>query len=157
MYPARVALRIGVNVLKTISKIPRNAAYVAVNDIARFQNNYLSTSAKLNAGASMDAALRDFLREEIEAEKEVAKKQLGEQNVLKISGFEVKTDEAEVTLTRLFNNEKITVSFNVNECVRPQDDLETGTMDKLQEEQQTDDTNLSILAEPSFRVQIEKK
>jgi len=53
-----------------------------------------------------DAALREFLKEEIEAEKEVAKKQAGSDKVLTIPGFHVKTDEAEVTLTKQFNKEK---------------------------------------------------
>lgn len=105
-------------------------------------------------------ALRDFLKEEIEAEKELAKQQLGDQQTTPaISGFDIKADEAEVTLTKKHNSEKITVTFNVNDCVRPQDDqVETGTMDKYEEQQREEDKmpDMSILAEPTFKVEIEK-
>uniref|UniRef100_A0A915HY08 Complement component 1 Q subcomponent-binding protein, mitochondrial n=1 Tax=Romanomermis culicivorax TaxID=13658 RepID=A0A915HY08_ROMCU len=118
------------------------------SNFSRFQSSACST----------DVALRDFLKEEIEAEKTIAQKQLGEQHKTPvISGFDMKTDGAEVTLTKTHNNEKITIRFNVNDCVRPQDDVETGTMDKYEQmQQEKQDGATPMLAEPCFQVEIEK-
>lgn len=119
------------------------------------RNSHLKSFSGSQRAMNSNVALREFLKEEIDAEKELAKKQMGEQTVPTLSGFQVKTDDAEVTLTKNFKTEKITVTFNVNDCVRPLDDIETGTMDKFEQDSK-EDTNFRIQAEPSFRVEIEK-
>ncbi|KAL3228129.1 hypothetical protein MRX96_004044 [Rhipicephalus microplus] len=69
------------------------------------------------ASTKGDQELADFLVEEIEAEKKARKSA----QVPKIEGFDVKTEGSEVTLTRSFNRETITVHLNVNHSVDAED------------------------------------
>lgn len=49
--------------------------------------------------------MSEFLKMEIEQEKEIGKKQSGAKAPT-VEGFQIKTDEAEVVLTKTHNNEK---------------------------------------------------
>jgi len=165
-----MAFRISGKFLRSVLTLSSRSSNVGSSNAVRNFGSIFSSSTKVNhllashrpaalrlsssSRFSTDVALRDFLKEEIEAEKQVAKKQLGEEKAPVIPGFQLKTDEAEVTLTKTFKNEKITISFNVNDCVRPQEDAETGTMEKIPEDKE--EPNITIFAEPSFRVEIEK-
>jgi len=99
-----------------------------------------------------DTNLSEFLKTEIEQEKQIGKKQLGAQTP-SVEGFQIKTDEAEVTLTKSHNNEKITVKFNVNQSVseegyNPDFDPEKKPSEELDAPQ--------VWAKPPFQVEIEK-
>lgn len=68
-----------------------------------------STSILRNSNVMKD--LSNFLNEEIKLEQE-AQKEL--KNTLTVTGFNVKTDGPNVTLTKKYNDEEITVKFNIN-------------------------------------------
>ncbi|GAV01273.1 hypothetical protein RvY_12010 [Ramazzottius varieornatus] len=61
-----------------------------------------------------DTEMSDFLKEEIQAEKESLK---ATGKAVLVKGFDVETNEAEVILRRNFENEKIKILVNVNHAV----------------------------------------
>lgn len=93
-----------------------------------------------------DQELNEFLLEEIEAEKKARKTQ----QLPAVEGFEVALDGAEVTLTKKFNNETVTVHLNVNHSVDAEDgdDIST-TPDKAPEAGE-------MRSKPNFNVEIEQ-
>ncbi|KAH6933373.1 hypothetical protein HPB50_014482 [Hyalomma asiaticum] len=94
-----------------------------------------------------DQELADFLVEEIEAEKKARKSA----QVPKIEGFDVKTEGSEVTLTRSFNQETITVRLNVNHSVDAEDaDEFTASQDNAAPEPG------EMKSKPNFTVEIER-
>ena len=64
----------------------------------------------------------DFLRDEIQAEKESLK---ATGKAVQVKGFEVETNEAEVILRRNFESEKIKILVNVNHSVDAESEAET--------------------------------
>lgn len=97
------------------------------------------------ASTKGDQELADFLVEEIEAEKKARKSA----QVPKIEGFDVKTEGSEVTLTRSFNRETITVHLNVNHSVDAEDaDEFSGNQDNAPEPGE-------MKSKPNFTVEIE--
>jgi len=98
-----------------------------------------------------DSTLSEFLKTEIEQEKEIGKKQLGAKAPA-IEGFQIKTDDAEVVLTKTHNNEKITIKFNVNQSVEEDhyDDFDA-------EKKPNDQPDIpQVWSKPEFQVEIEK-
>lgn len=93
-----------------------------------------------------DQELAEFLQEEIEAEKKARKTQ----QLPKIEGFDVKLDGAEVTLTRKFNNETVTVHLNVNHSVDAEDADEFSTSQEKAPEPG------EMKSKPNFNVEIEQ-
>jgi len=95
--------------------------------------------------------LSDFLKNEIEAEKQLARKYVGGGEVPTIPGFTMKTNEADVTLTKSHNSEKITITFNVNQTVEPDlADLEG------KDQQQDAPESPRMTSRPDFDVEIAK-
>ncbi|XP_003746782.1 complement component 1 Q subcomponent-binding protein, mitochondrial [Galendromus occidentalis] len=91
-----------------------------------------------------DEELSNFLSEEIQAEKKSRKQSIPP----KIDGFEIKTENANVTLTRKFNDETITIDFNVNHTV------ETDDTDDTPEKEPSEAS--PMMSKPNFDVLIEK-
>jgi len=107
---------------------------------ARPSTAYFSTKA--------DVALSEFLKSEIEQEKEVGKKQLGA-TAPKVEGFDAKTEEAEVILTKTHNNEKITVKFNVNQST-------SEDFDEFEPNEKSEPDAPKVWSKPEFQVEIVK-
>jgi len=93
-----------------------------------------------------DQELYSFLTEEIATEKKTMKSSTVPSSV---EGFEVKTEDAEVTLTKKFNNETIVISFNVNHSV----DADSAA----EENRPADETQpTEMRSKPNFDVEIQK-
>uniref|UniRef100_A0A1E1XID1 Putative complement component 1 q subcomponent binding protein/mrna splicing factor sf2 subunit p32 n=1 Tax=Amblyomma aureolatum TaxID=187763 RepID=A0A1E1XID1_9ACAR len=93
-----------------------------------------------------DQELADFLVEEIEAEKKARKSA----QLPKIEGFDVKLEGSEVTLTRTFNEETITVRLNVNRSVDAEEAEEfSASQDNAPEPGE-------MKSKPNFTVEIER-
>jgi len=105
------------------------------------------------ATKAAERELGDFLKNEIEAEKQLARKQMGAAQAPTMAGFEIKTNEADVTLTKTHGSEKITIRFNVNQTVEPDmhDAMGEETQGQQQEEHET-----RMTARPDFEVEIAK-
>jgi hypothetical protein len=88
--------------------------------------------------------LKNFLNEEIKLEKESSKHKA----LPKITGFEVKTEGPNVTLTKTHNGEQVTVKFNVNGSLN--------NMDQEQESAKPEETEAEMKARPVFTVDIKK-
>merc|ERR1719430_277689 len=91
-----------------------------------------------------DKELLDFLAEEIAAETKQAK---ADKLSSRIGDFDVKLEQAEVTLTRKFNNETVTVTLNVNHSV--DSDPEAEDLTETQGSEQ-------LKARPTFHVDLKK-
>lgn len=92
-----------------------------------------------------DQELFSFLTEEIATEKKTLKSTSVPKS---IDGFDIKASEAEVTLTKKFNNETIEVSFNVNHTV----DTDGSEEPRPGEEAQATE----MRSRPNFEVDIKK-
>ncbi|KRX54930.1 Conserved regulator of innate immunity protein 3 [Trichinella sp. T9] len=98
----------------------------------------------------VDSMLSEFLKDEIEAEKKIAKQQLPTGQVPAITGFQLTSNEDEITLNKTFGSEKISVKFHVSHSVDTAPDFES---DESQEQQK----GPSVISKPSFTVSIEKE
>jgi len=108
----------------------------------------LSTS-KINFSApKTDVDLHKFLVEEIKSEKEIT--QLPK-NGKTFPGFDIKTNGADIVLTRKFQNESITVKFNVNASV---DDGAHEFSENAQE--QPEEIAATMKSKPDFVIEIRK-
>jgi len=119
---------------------PKLQSFGSVHPARLGQSRCYATQAESN--------LAGFLKEEIEAETELARKNLDGGRAPTIPGFEVKTDEAEVRLSKTHGNEKITITFNVNHSVDPVAHVEA--------EQGKQDSAPAMISKPSFTVEVEK-
>ncbi|KAM3724383.1 Conserved regulator of innate immunity protein [Dirofilaria immitis] len=72
---------------------------------------------QMSSTRQLNNELIDALKNEITAEKQLEKENLRGEKAPVISGFEIKTDGANVQLAKLHGNEKINVYFNVNHSV----------------------------------------
>lgn len=104
-----------------------------------------ATCCYSQASTKGDQELADFLVEEIEAEKKARKSA----QLPKIEGFDTKLDGSEVTLTRTFNQETVTVRLNVNHSVDAEDAEEFTNQDKAPEPGE-------MKSKPNFTVEIER-
>ncbi|KRZ50089.1 Conserved regulator of innate immunity protein 3 [Trichinella nativa] len=100
--------------------------------------------------SKVDSMLSEFLKDEIEAEKKIAKQQLPTGQVPAITGFQLTSNEDEITLNKTFGSEKISVKFHVSHSVDTAPDFES---DESQEQQK----GPSVISKPSFTVSIEKE
>lgn len=136
--------------VKVNSCVSRNLSSKILNSqsfaLVRPSTTYFSTKP-----GPADVTLSEFLKTEIEQEKEVGKKQLGAKAPT-VEGFQIKTDEAEVILTKTHNNEKIIVKFNVNQSVS-EDNYSDFDPDKKPSDQPE---TPQVWAKPDFQVEIEK-
>lgn len=96
-----------------------------------------------------DQELVKFLEEEIETETKSQK----HPKLPKIEGFDVVTDGAKVILTKMFNDEKITVKLNVNHTVDAESKIAEAPQPGAPEGEK-EITEMKSL--PNFTIQIEK-
>ncbi|XP_035216276.1 complement component 1 Q subcomponent-binding protein, mitochondrial-like [Stegodyphus dumicola] len=120
------------------------------SDLGRITSKVTSWSNTCGCGCSLhtkgDQELASFLAEEIENENKVRVKS----DLPKLEGFEYSLSEADVTLTKKFGNEIITIKANVNDpFVSDSDDV----MDP-NETQETQQERLQ--AKPQFTVEVKK-
>jgi len=106
-------------------------------------------SAKGSLAGAADVKLSEFLKEEIEAEKQLATKS-STGKAPTVHGFDLKADQGEVILSKNHNNEKITVKFNVTESV------DEDAMDEYSEEDPERQQPPQMFAKPPFQVEIQK-
>ncbi|KAL1239733.1 Complement component 1 Q subcomponent-binding protein [Trichinella pseudospiralis] len=99
--------------------------------------------------SKVDSMLSEFLKDEIEAEKKIAKQQLPTGQVPAITGFQLTSNEDEITLNKTFGSEKISVKFHVSHSVDTAPDFEST---ESQEQK-----GPSVISKPSFTVSIEKE
>ncbi|KAI6213904.1 hypothetical protein M3Y94_00206500 [Aphelenchoides besseyi] len=104
----------------------------------------LHTSSVLSQ-SSVHHELIGALENEIQAEKNLEKENLGGSVQPSIPGFNIAVNQAEVRLTKTFENEKILVVFNVNHSVDVEED-----------ESDADSSPLPI-ALPPFNIEITKQ
>lgn len=93
-----------------------------------------------------DQELFSFLTEEIATEKKTMKAASAPKA---LDGFEIKTEESEVTLTRQFNNETIEITFNVNHTVDAD-----GALDESRPGEEAPPSEMR--SKPNFDVEIQK-
>jgi hypothetical protein len=94
------------------------------------------------------------LQTEIDAEKQLEQEQLGGASTPTIPGFTIKTDGAEVTLTKSSGPEKVIVTFNVNHSVEVSGGIEHDQDEDLEgDEQEPPSVPVSL---PPFSVEIVK-
>jgi len=129
-FAARASGALSRNLLQTAKPSLVRAAY--------------STAARTKG----DQELCNFLNEEIDAEM----KQRKTPNAPRIPGFEVKIDESEVSLTRKFNDETITVELNVNHSVDSEEENP-----QFQQAQPNAAEVGEMLSKPNFDVIIERQ
>jgi hypothetical protein len=92
--------------------------------------------------------LVEILENEIKEEKQIAKKE----ELPKIKGFEFKTEGPNVTLTRTFEDEKITIKFSVNSSLYAS---EEPTPEELENERSEPKAN-EFKSRPPFTVTIKR-
>lgn len=115
------------------------------------QQKFSSSDGSRPYSAAGETNLVSFLNEEIEAEKQHARQNFDSDISQSFNGFTVAKDSAEIKLTKTFNSEKITVTFNVNNTV---DAIDSGAVDgEIVGEEQA---NAPMIARPPFLVEIQK-
>jgi complement component 1 Q subcomponent-binding protein len=128
------------------------------NLLLKNQQRYLAPSLNQSISRfstkSESSSLVDFLKEEIEAEKKLGKQQLQGAQQPGIPGFQVKTDQREVTLTKQNGAEQITVTFDVNHTV--DSDAMNETADPAKSTQEAQEESPSMVSKPSFTVEVAK-
>lgn len=154
--------RFAVSVLRCSSALSRNSSRLLISESwpikqqcviqPRLVSHSLPSSSRsfsLSARTKGDEELSTFLAEEIEAEKK-QRKQAGD-GLPKVTGFDIKTEGAEVYFTKKFNDETISIELNVNHSV---------DADEVSDVQQTGaETSAeagAMLSRPNFDVIIER-
>ncbi|GFY38715.1 hypothetical protein TNIN_213191 [Trichonephila inaurata madagascariensis] len=82
-------------------------------------NSFFSAKGQSHFERTGDEELAAFLKDEIENEKNAGRTF----NTATLDGFECEYSEAEVTLTKKFNNEIIKIKENVNDSVQTDDSI----------------------------------
>lgn len=129
--------------LRIQSSITKLASSSIVN---QHQKSNLSYSKCLLNKTDLD--LHKFLIEEIKSEKEITQQPKNGKN---IPGFTVQENGADILLKRKYQNEVITIKFNVNASV---DDGSQQFSDSAQE--QPEEIAASMKSRPDFVVEIRK-
>lgn len=117
-------------------------------DLDTFAKGRLSNSYTCGCGlhSKGDEELAAFLKDEIENEKNAEKTF----NTSSLDGFECEFSEAEVTLTKKFNNEIIKIKSNVNDSVDSEDTI----MDPNDTSKEPQDVEMK--SKPEFTIEITK-
>jgi complement component 1 Q subcomponent-binding protein, mitochondrial len=128
-------------------KIPSNTATISKSLSIQSAITKLPqiTSVRTYASDSNNnaySALTSFLKEEIKFEKE---NQQFKNKLPTIPGFDVQTDGPNVTFTRTYENEKISVKFSVNESLNEEESPE-GSEEKSE--------NVNVRSKPPFTIDI---
>ncbi|KRX21395.1 Conserved regulator of innate immunity protein 3 [Trichinella nelsoni] len=127
-----------------------NRQFITISTGKIFQPISCGNGSSKFFSSKVDSMLSEFLKDEIEAEKKIAKQQLPTGQVPAITGFQLTSNEDEITLNKTFGSEKISVKFHVSHSVDTAPDFES---DESQEQQK----GPSVISKPSFTVSIEKE
>lgn len=100
-----------------------------------------------------DTEMGDFLRDEIQAEKESLK---ATGKAVQVKGFEVETNEAEVILRRNFESEKIKILVNVNHSVDAESEAETEAAAGKPGPEGGPQGMTKMVCKPNFSVEVQK-
>jgi len=121
--------------------------------VAQQLNNLRCIHQTIPRSQNVKNELITALQNEIDAEKQLEQDNLGGSSTPTIPGFTIKTEGAEVTLTKTSGTEKIYISFNVNHSV----DIGSGGGDEdydgAENEQESPVVPVSL---PPFSVEIVK-
>ncbi|GFS55698.1 complement component 1 Q subcomponent-binding protein, mitochondrial [Nephila pilipes] len=134
---------------KNTRTITRSLFFLSRNrDLDTFAKVRLSNSYTCSCGlhSKGDEELAAFLKDEIENEKSAGKPF----NDSSLDGFQCEFSDAEVTLTKKFNNEIIKIKSNVNSSVETEDTI----MDPNDTSKEPQDVEMK--AKPEFTVEITK-
>jgi len=122
----------------------------AVSSLLASRKNFQSSGQNVACRfASSGTQLADFLQNEIEQEKQIAKSQNQQDDSFTKppDGFKCEPQDSAVTLTKAYKTEKITITFNVNDTV--------GAGEPSGEENQPEEPS-TMVARPDFRVAVSK-
>ncbi|XP_067140413.1 complement component 1 Q subcomponent-binding protein, mitochondrial-like [Centruroides vittatus] len=108
-------------------------------------NNVFSVASSNSFHTKGDKELAEFLEQEIKAEVKSRKSS----KLPTIEGFDIKTDGAEVTMSKQFNNENITVKMNINQSVDAEEP-------QFHPNQDSEPPAGEMKSKPNFTVEIEK-
>lgn len=111
--------------------------------------SFYSTPRVMDQASNVIKELSEFLNKEIELEKENRKHKTG---LPTFTGFDLKSDGPNVTLTKNFQDEVITVKFNVNGSLTS--GMDNAALDESANQQAQDD---EIKARPMFTVEVKRK
>ncbi|KRY79977.1 Conserved regulator of innate immunity protein 3, partial [Trichinella pseudospiralis] len=126
-----------------------NRQFITISTGKVFQPISCGNGSSRFFSSKVDSMLSEFLKDEIEAEKKIAKQQLPTGQVPAITGFQLTSNEDEITLNKTFGSEKISVKFHVSHSVDTAPDFEST---ESQEQK-----GPSVISKPSFTVSIEKE
>ncbi|XP_064460158.1 complement component 1 Q subcomponent-binding protein, mitochondrial-like [Ornithodoros turicata] len=140
-------INVGKNELVTVKPLSSYASAARSRHLLKPSSTLKTVTCSCSQAITKgDKELAEFLLEEIDAEKKARK---GSQ-LPKLEGFDVKADGAELTLTKKFNSETVTVRLNVNHSVDAEDaENFTPSSDKVPEAGE-------MKSKPSFNVEIEQ-
>lgn len=153
--------RLVINNTKTISRISKPSScfesLMSQRNLLTRQYNQLVRMRKASVGSVFcehvsrvhtkgDKELVEFLEEEIKTELKTPRSP----TLPDIDGFTVKTNAAEIIMTKKFNTETINVTMNVNHSV------ESEETDESPQDQSKEPQEDELVSKPSFTVTIEK-
>ncbi|KRZ18759.1 Conserved regulator of innate immunity protein 3 [Trichinella zimbabwensis] len=127
-----------------------NRQFITISTGKIFQPISCGNGSSRFFSSKVDSMLSEFLKDEIEAEKKIAKQQLPTGQVPAITGFQLTSNEDEITLNKTFGSEKISVKFHVSHSVDTAPDFESNESPEQQK-------GPSVISKPSFTVSIEKE
>ncbi|KRZ72531.1 Complement component 1 Q subcomponent-binding protein, mitochondrial, partial [Trichinella papuae] len=127
-----------------------NRQFITISTGRIFQPISCGNGSSRFFSSKVDSMLSEFLKDEIEAEKKIAKQQLPTGQVPAITGFQLTSNEDEITLNKTFGSEKISVKFHVSHSVDTAPDFDSNESPEQQK-------GPSVISKPSFTVSIEKE
>ncbi|GFQ86321.1 complement component 1 Q subcomponent-binding protein, mitochondrial [Trichonephila clavata] len=131
-------------ITRSLFSLSRNRTYLVTSAKGRLSNSYTCCCGLHSKG---DEELAAFLKDEIENEKNVGRTF----NTTTLDGFECEFSEAEVTLTKKFNDEIIKIKANVNDSVQTDDSI----MDPSDTSKEPQD--IEMKSKPEFTIEITKE
>ncbi|GFS58883.1 complement component 1 Q subcomponent-binding protein, mitochondrial [Trichonephila inaurata madagascariensis] len=130
-------------ITRSLFSLSRSSTYLVNSAKGRLSNSYTCSCGLHSKG---DEELAAFLKDEIENEKNAGRTF----NTATLDGFECEYSEAEVTLTKKFNNEIIKIKANVNDSVQTDDSI----MDPNDTSKEPQDVEMK--SKPEFTIEITK-
>lgn len=126
--------------------LPNLSTKVQINQILNLNNSFearaFSTSLIRNSNTLKD--LSNFLNEEIKLEQDSQNEQ---KKALTVTGFNLKSDGPNVTLSKKHNDEDITVKLNVNGSL---DNAESAVDQQVESKNLSTEVNLTSLVRTKF-------
>lgn len=132
-----------------VHQLKQQSMFATVNggvNSRAFSASAISFQQKTNTFSELSS----FLAEEIKLENEAHKQKAA----AKITGFDVKTDGPNVTLTKAFQNETITVKFNINGSIDSNEDAQIDEAIESLKSEKEEETQMK--ARPTFTVDIKR-